>query len=532
MTATSRSSADDAGDGIGNMFMDAFNSASFSPDQFQPLNGSGMDTTVSSPEHMNATDETPGGRTESTGSPKLNPRSCVTCRRRKVRCDKREPCSNCVKAHIDCVFPPPGRAPRKPRRPHDAELLKRLRRLESVVDSLGTQVDEDGNVHSTEDASPKGKRSVSEALDLSTQGASRRTSLEHGLGRLLIKEGRSRYVSNEFWSSLGDEIAEIRQVLDSPSSEEDNDLESPGTAAEAPDRYGAHQGWIFGYSSTMYDMSRLHPSPSQIFIIWEIFKENVDPVLKIVHAPTVKNVIMKAAVSAASLSRASESLFYSICFSAVVSMTDDQCKQLLGDEKDRLMRKYRFATEQGLARAQFMNSSNLVVLQAFVMFLTCVKFVDTSRSIWALSGLAMQQAQAQGLHRDGTNFDLLPFETEMRRRLWWHISLQDARASEDHGADPTFHDHFFDTRLPLNVNDEDIWPEMTEPPREQQGASDMTFTLVRLELAHIQRKIRVSACTETTGDQDALVKEREKMIDMTHQHMQEKYFVHCDPTIP
>ncbi|KAK1837621.1 fungal specific transcription factor domain-containing protein, partial [Colletotrichum chrysophilum] len=43
-----------------------------------------------------------------SGQPALNPRSCVTCRRRKVRCDKQMPCSNCRRAVIQCIFPAPG----------------------------------------------------------------------------------------------------------------------------------------------------------------------------------------------------------------------------------------------------------------------------------------------------------------------------------------------------------------------------------------------------------------------------------------
>src|ERR1700761_6096326 len=70
-----------------------------------------------------------------------NPRSCVTCRRRKVKCDKKHPCFNCIRQNIECVFPAPGRAPRKARKaPMDEELADRLRRLESLVQSLGAQV--------------------------------------------------------------------------------------------------------------------------------------------------------------------------------------------------------------------------------------------------------------------------------------------------------------------------------------------------------------------------------------------------------
>lgn len=49
----------------------------------------------------------------SSGGPSL--RSCVPCRRRKVRCDKVHPCANCVRLGAACVFPPPGRARPRPR---------------------------------------------------------------------------------------------------------------------------------------------------------------------------------------------------------------------------------------------------------------------------------------------------------------------------------------------------------------------------------------------------------------------------------
>jgi hypothetical protein len=47
-------------------------------------------------------------------------RSCVTCRQRKVRCDKRAPCSNCRRADIACVFPSLDRPPRWARRIKEA----------------------------------------------------------------------------------------------------------------------------------------------------------------------------------------------------------------------------------------------------------------------------------------------------------------------------------------------------------------------------------------------------------------------------
>jgi len=149
----------------------------------------------------------PGG---TPSGPALNPRSCVTCRRRKVRCDKRYPCSNCQKAHIDCIFPAPGRAPRKPRKPPDTELLARLRRLEGVVQSLGVQVDDEPPPSDKGSQSSNGTAQVKleSGTDTGVIGDVRTENrLEESFGRLVIDDkGRSRYVNNRFWAALSNEV--------------------------------------------------------------------------------------------------------------------------------------------------------------------------------------------------------------------------------------------------------------------------------------------------------------------------------------
>lgn len=79
-----------------------------------------------------------------------HPWNCLSCRSKKLRCDRQRPsCSNCVKKQRDCVFPTSGRAFR--RAPshagrsnagaRQAELLERLRRLETAVDGLNWEVE-------------------------------------------------------------------------------------------------------------------------------------------------------------------------------------------------------------------------------------------------------------------------------------------------------------------------------------------------------------------------------------------------------
>lgn len=202
-----------------------------------------MSYNSASPEGLNvsptASDISPNALPVSATAPRLAPdassRSCVTCRRRKVRCNKRSPCSNCVKAGTDCIFPPPGRAPRRSKRPPDAELVSRLRRLEGVIEHLSGKNAEAGSTSSVSPTQPSSS-GIPSAVPSAASTATTATApppgqapaeskepnggcpfeddptklntgkFENEFGRLVIDEGRSRYVSNRLWASLGDEV--------------------------------------------------------------------------------------------------------------------------------------------------------------------------------------------------------------------------------------------------------------------------------------------------------------------------------------
>lgn len=535
-------------------------SSSTPPQQTQEAAG----RSVSSTTHPTTAAGDPAASTPA--APHLNPRSCTTCRRRKVRCNKHEPCANCVKAGIECIFPGPGRAPRKSRKPPDAELLSRLRRLEGVVNNLGAGagagVDGDAvaglaalmgskDVRARFGEQHHHQQTRAGESPGSDHDDSRRNSasVERKLGRLVISDDRSRYVSNTFWTAMSDEvcyghllllglicpptnklewqITEMRDLLETSTSEDEEDF----TLSPEPDQAN-HQAFIFGYSSAKVNLRQLHPTPSQTFILWEVFKENVDPVVRILHRPTARIILMNAASNLDRVSKPAEALLFSIYFGAVVSLSEDQCLQLLDEPKELLLKKYRFATEQALARANFLNSNSLICLQAFCFFLVFVRHCDDSRVIWSLGGLVIHLAQAIGIHRDGTNFDLNPFDTEMRRRLWWHISLLDSRSAEDHGTDPTFTEQFYDTKIPSNVNDEDIFPGMKEWPKERVGATEMTFCLIRFELGKFARENFFGLPNWPGRTPELTVEEKEKLIDDCHRELEEKYLRHCDMSIP
>ena len=77
---------------------------------------------------------------EMKASSKLH--SCAICHQRKVRCDKKDPCSYCVARGLSCV-PMVLSIPRsRKKRFPEAELLARLRRYEAALKSHGANIEQ------------------------------------------------------------------------------------------------------------------------------------------------------------------------------------------------------------------------------------------------------------------------------------------------------------------------------------------------------------------------------------------------------
>lgn len=208
-------------------------------------------------------------------------------------------------------------------------------------------------------------------------------------------------------------------------------------------------------------------------------------------------------------------------------------------EKSKLTSQYRFALEQALAKAEFLVSPELVVLQAFILFLVLVRRHDDTRFSWTLTGLAIRMGQSMGLHRDGTSFPgLTPLEIELRRRVFWALCILDLRSAEDQGTDLTIVSQTYDTEFPLNINDADISEDSKELPQPRQGATEMTFSLVRYEICSLARRLHtMSSALAASCPRDAAssFEERESMLKTIYESVESKYFkdqaTSCNPIL-
>lgn len=337
-----------------------------------------------------------------------------------------------------------------------------------------------------------------------------------------------------------DGIRDMVQEAEDDESDDDITNLEPVPPEVDGDRSGSNAA-LFGFRALAYSLRSYHPTLPQAVNLFAVFTENVSPVIRLFHMPTLSKSYWDWIDSLDSLDKNTEALLFAIYYSSCISLPNDQCLSLLGVTREAATEKYRFGVEQALARADLLNTHSTVLLQAAVLFLSALRNQDDSRTTWSLTALVFYVAQSMGLHRDGTVFGLKPFETELRRRLWWYICVLDGHSSKYQEHEANLHQFFSDTKLPLHIDDSDLHPDMTEAPPEREGWTDMTFCMVRCEA------INTASSTSLIGpglhrgpwragggnsSADITVEERKAIVASFVERVSQKYLRHCDSSEP
>lgn len=154
-------------------------------------------------------------------------------------------------------------------------------------------------------------------------------------------------------------------------------------------------------------------------------------------------------------------------------------------------------TEQALSRAGVLNTTDINVVQAFIIYQEIVKQDDGQRASWTLAGLLTRIAAGMGLHRDGSQFpNVSPFDAEIRRRVWYHLCFLDACVGDCQVFTIGITENLFDTKPPSNLNDADITPDMTSLPAPREGYTDSSLCILRCKIWHFARGFRSAITIE------------------------------------
>ncbi|KAK6342042.1 hypothetical protein TWF730_001524 [Orbilia blumenaviensis] len=455
--------------------------------------------------------------------------ACVLCQQRKVKCDRKFPCAHCRRAGAQCV--PAGLVQRQRRRRFpERELLARVRYYEDLL-----------RQHSIKFEPLHGTSPIEQMHTPQTDHTSP-SDHEEGFGSPDAR-GSARNRPSNIWRAMG-------QAPSEESSEEDENDE--GLFQENGDVHGGviRKAWdymyenesndtlLFGSLNPNIDISTLHPTQGHILKLWQIYLENVNPMLKVTHTPTLQTRIIDAIGNLSGLTATTEALLFSIYCVAISSLTEEECPTLFGLSKHDLSRSYQFPCRQALLKCEFLRTTDRDCLTALFLYLVSVKPETDPRSLSSLLSVAIRAAQRMGLHSESTYAKHTTLEAEMRRRLWWSLIMLDHRVCETVDHKTTSLSPIWDCKPPTNTNDFEIQPEMKTPLTVHNKPTEALFAVVRSEIAdflryspfqleftnaHLHKLIK--EIPETSLPNGGEVSTLEKTIE-------EKYIAFCNPEIP
>ena len=118
----------------------------------------------------------------------------------------------------------------------------------------------------------------------------------------------------------------------------------------------------------------MHPTGMHILQLWQVYLDNVDPLLKLTHTPTLQKRVIEASgriSSRLSIDKDLEALLFNIYFISINSLTEAESVASFGVPKSSLQARFLVASQQALLNANLMRTLDLTVLQAFMLHLVC-----------------------------------------------------------------------------------------------------------------------------------------------------------------
>ena len=432
----------------------------------------------------------------------LKPRVCLRCKQKKIRCDREEGCSQCLKHNAQCSYPEVfsicGTRSAHSRR----SLSSRIQKLEGILLSGLSEVQMSTAPSQTSNLQPPPTRTGILSEQLQDMSQSVKNSSEQ------IENGR---LPTDSTSDHSPPSESCPRLCSSPASENN-----------ACNR-------LFFRSQSTAGLSTLQLSTAQKTTLWSVYKENFDPVIKILHRPTIEDFFRTNSKAQIASNSETTALLSAIYVAAVVTVDTDECQRRLGLDKATLMAHSRSCLEFALSEAGFLTSTKIGVYQAFAIYIVCLHGQEGGDMVCKLTRIALGLARSQGFHRDGEKLGLNPFETEMRRRLWWVLLSLDTRFSEEEENGSVSAVYLDDVNIPLNINDSDLVPHMTSPPEPRKGCTDITLSLVRFELVATWQQMMLLACIRaysgTTEPQN--FHNQDELIAKCRANVMQKYL--CEP---
>jgi hypothetical protein len=189
-----------------------------------------------------------------------------------------------------------------------------------------------------------------------------------------------------------------------------------------------------------------------------------------------------------------------------------------------LSSRYRNAAMRCLEADNYLWQHNVITLQALIVLIYGIN--HSHGQTWTLLGLTHHLALAIGCHVDPSDFDLDVVDCEERRRCWAGLMMLYMIQNTAMGnLGPQYHRTHCTTRMPADLNDADLVAGQYILPVPCEGATQMSYLLLKFRLYEISSSI----CTQVLGTSQpssAIISNLDQVILREHGHWERSYYSH------
>jgi hypothetical protein len=337
-------------------------------------------------------------------------KTCLECRRLKRKCTKTQPCTHCIKTARECVYPSPG-------------FNSVGKGAKATLLSISGRSDSGSFVSGQDD--PRSRDAPGVFIPRLLESSSGRSSdMCLLVGRLNITERIGGLRRSEIVPYLENLLSKRPETVNGANFDQ---MSAPIMTWFKPHMPLPLGRLLAGVTSGMNEDIYIDLTEMQWDLLRERFFLAVHPI-----CPLFTNEDLDESDGFSNAMRLATS------YAAVVSMPIIDCKRLLGESKEVIVRKLKAATEDALCRIDIFNCFELRMFQAVIIYLTPQFLGEISRSQSVMIAAVCRHFQIAGYAQDVPHFHAA--QQQLRRHLWHHILFLCIRATETVGPESTLVD--------------------------------------------------------------------------------------------
>ncbi|KAK2612454.1 hypothetical protein QQS21_001558 [Conoideocrella luteorostrata] len=375
--------------------------------------------------------------------------SCERCRRRKIKCDRKRPCSRCVKAGTECVLRGTGEKQRPVSKSYVQALEGQVAALEQIIRKLATA----DNVERDEILSELSVSPASTNIGPVSEKSLPEVKPDNGVAIARLRSGQLRRPRDSnaaqfFGGTSSFQIhfsREQTQMSSSPLADRTGAAPVVSQLDQGPTATTEFTSEELTSSSGSFQYAP-HDQTSQTLMA-TFFKEQYQYNMVVYREYFLRDYDIGSGTYYSDL------LLYAICSLAAL-LYDDFLK--LSDVFSGQAQALLYAT---------LDKPDLTTLQALILLGHREIAVGQASKGWLFCGMAFRLAHEMGLHLDPSNWGGSAGscrDREILRRVYWGIFIADKQLSLYFGRPPALYPSESDVRNTIRLQYPADWQNLLE----------------------------------------------------------------------